>query len=144
MSMPGDAEKRTSLESDVLRAGEAPDEDVLLGSRCTICGRYFFPQRKRCAACTETSTATVELSKVGVLSSYTTMTKKPVFSVLDAPYILGEVLLPEGVRVYSAINVFGGEQPSIGSRVRLDPIEVRRGMGTVIAYSFSTQEGSGG
>lgn len=136
--------KRTSLEPAVLRVGEVPDQDVLLGARCTICERYFFPDRRRCAACTEESTVTVELAKIGTLSSYTTVTKKPAFSVLDAPYVLGEVLLPEGLSVYSAITVARGKQPpkqpSIGARARLDPIEIQLGNRTVVAYTFSVKE----
>lgn len=123
----------------MLRLGEGSRDAVLLGSRCSLCERYFFPQRRRCAACAAESTATTELSTTGVLVGFTSVTKKPLFSVLEPPYLLGEVLLPEGVRVYSTINVAGGPQPSIGSPVRLEPVEVQLHEGPAIAYNFTVE-----
>lgn len=133
---------RVSLESSVLKVGNTKEEDVLIGSRCTECGRYFFPQRKRCAHCTEPTTELVELSTQGVLSSYSFMTRKPRYCLIEPPYTLGEVKTPEGISIYTVINVTSPEKLRLGQRVILDTVEIEKDEegNSVIAYRFTPIE----
>ncbi len=133
---------RISLEPTVLKVGSSKAEDVLMGSKCTECGRYFFPQRKRCAHCAEPTTEPVELSKEGVLSSYSLLTRKPKYCLVDPPYILGEVSIPEGIVIYAVIHSTDPEALEMGQTVRLDTVEIENDEndGSVIAYRFAPKE----
>ena len=133
---------RISLEPTVLMVGSTKAEDVLMGSKCTECERYFFPQRKRCAHCAEPTTEPVELSKEGVLSSYSLLTRKPKYCLVDPPYILGEVSIPEGIVIYAVIHSADPEALEMGQPVRLDTVEIENDEkdGGIIAYRFAPKE----
>lgn len=133
---------RISLEPTVLKVGNTKEEDVLMGSRCTECERYFFPQRKRCAHCAEPTTEPVELSKEGILGSYSLMTRKPKYCLIEPPYILGEVSIPEGIVIYAVIHSTDPEVLEMGQPVRLDTVEIESDEkgGSVIAYRFAPIE----
>ncbi len=130
---------RISLEPAVLKVGNTKDEDVLLGSRCTECERYFFPHRKRCARCAEPTTEPVELSREGILDSYSLMTRKPKYCRVDPPYILGEVSIPEGIVIYAVIHITDPEALEMGQPVKLDTVKIDENEtgSSVIAYGFA-------
>ena len=134
--------KRISLEPNVLKVGNTKDEDVLIGSKCKECGRYFFPQRKRCGYCAEPSTEMVELSKEGILSSYSLLTKKPKYSLIEPPYILGEVKIPENILIFTVINAKNSKELKIGQKVKLDTLEIKKDEkeNSVVAYIFTPAE----
>ena len=122
----------------MLKVDDTKDNDTLIGSRCSQCRRYFFPQRVRCGACTEPTTEPVELSKEGTLISYTLITSRPRFAEVQPPYILGEVLMPEGIRIYTLINSRDLNQLRMGQKARLDTMEIKKDEdgNSVVAYSF--------
>ena len=130
---------RISLEPTVLKVGNIKDEDVLIGSRCTECGGYFFPQRRRCARCAEPTTESVELSREGILSSFSLMTRKPKYCLVEPPYILGEVTIPEGIVIYAVIHSIDPEALNMGQPVRLDTVEIEKNEtgDSVVAYRFA-------
>lgn len=112
---------------------------MLLGSRCRNCSRYYFPQRDYCAACSEKTTEIVELAGDATLTSFTRLHRKPEYSVIEPPYVLAEVTLPEGPRIYSILVEERDREPEVGEEVRLRTIEVKRpGQDEpVIAYAFA-------
>lgn len=130
---------RISLEPTVLHVGTSKDQDVLVGSKCKECERYFFPSRIRCGECAEPTTEPINLSKKGNLTSFALITRKPKFAEIDAPYILGEVLLPEGIRIYSLINSKDPSGLVVNQEVTLDTLELKidQDKNKVIAYAFS-------
>jgi len=136
------ASSRVSLESSVFEIGDTKEKNRLIGSKCKECGRYFFPQRKWCAFCAEPTTEEVELSNEGVLSSFSTMTRKTKYALIETPYILGEVKIPEGISIYSVINTDNPEKLQMGQKVQLDSVEIKKDEdeNSVIAYSFSPVE----
>jgi uncharacterized OB-fold protein len=76
--------------------------EKLSGSRCAGCGSLAFPPLPICSSCGSQDVAPAPLSERGTLYTY---------SVLHvgargwpAPYVLGYVDLPEGVRVFSHIE----------------------------------------
>jgi uncharacterized OB-fold protein len=95
--------ERTSVDPELFRAdGERP---VLLGSRCPVDKESFFPTRWSCPICLG-PVEDVELSQSGVLYSYSFI-HIPTFgqSQLDAEgYGVGQVDLPEGVRIQTTLN----------------------------------------
>lgn len=76
------------------------DSDArLLGSECKSCGQRVFPPSAVCPSCMSEDMMPLPLSREGTLYTY---------SVLhvgargwDAPYMVGYVDLPEGVRVFT-------------------------------------------
>ena len=129
---------RKSLESNVLKIGDLKEEDALIGSRCIDCGRYFFPQRRWCGFCAEPKTEIVELSKEGTITSYSLMTRKQIYCLVDIPYILGEVTIPEGIVIYTMINAKNTEVLKIGQKARLDTIEIKKDESgnSIMAYCY--------
>jgi uncharacterized OB-fold protein len=132
----------TSLEPSVFKLGDEPGGDALLGSRCTECERVFFPQRAWCGACAEPTTEEIELDREGILTSFTPVHRKPEYSLVEAPYVLGEVTLQHGLRVYSVI-VGLDDEVAPDTPVRLTRLTVRtEDDGTaIVGYAF-TPEGS--
>jgi uncharacterized protein len=79
------------------------DNQFLAGVKCTNCNRLFFPRKRVCNDClTIDQMEEVPLSSKGELYSYAISWRGPVGFV--APYVIGWVDLPEGVRLFSMIT----------------------------------------
>lgn len=79
-----------------------PERERLIGSRCESCGTVSWPARAICHHCGSPDCAELELSPEGSLVTYTTVwVARP---NLPAPYTLGQVDLPEGVRVFVHVH----------------------------------------
>lgn len=81
----------------------------LIGTRCTSCGSHYFPKTLSCRnpQCLEKATQDVLLSREGTLYSYTVQHYQPpaLFRMADwAPYAIGSVELPEGLRVMGMLT----------------------------------------
>jgi uncharacterized OB-fold protein len=71
----------------------------LLGTRCGECGSVSWPGRPVCQRCGAAAAKEVQLSDEGILITYTTVwVPRP---GLTTPYVLGQVDLPEGVRIFA-------------------------------------------
>jgi hypothetical protein len=91
------------------------DTGVLVGSLCGSCGRRFWPARAVCPACQSAQVGPVELAAAGRLITFSTVwVARP---GLDAPYVLGQVELDDGVRLFAHVREL--PEPSAGDRVRL-------------------------
>lgn len=74
----------------------------LLGSRCTACGTCSWPARAVCHRCGAAEMEAAILSGEGTLITYTTVwVPRP---GLEPPYVLGQIDLPEGVRVIGHVQ----------------------------------------
>ncbi len=147
--------KRKSLEPTVLQVKEGT-EPVLVGSKCPRCLRVFFPARLWCANCLEPLCEPVELSREGKLASFALVERKQDYSLVGPPYILGEVNLPEGldiyttvnlksevtengVRIYSTVDEKNFDTLIMGQKVILKPVVIKKeGDSEIIAYNFQT------
>lgn len=128
-----------SLENDVLALPSSPEgKPTLLGSRCKNCGRVFFPRRLRCAACAGADLEQVNLSSKGRLFSFVVVEQKPKFALVEAPYVLGEVALPEGVHVYAVIRGCDPKdlQEDLEVTLALEKVRVDENGNEVMAYVF--------
>ncbi len=71
----------------------------LLGTRCDQCGHVSWPGRPVCPRCGAAAATELLLSDEGVLVTFTTVwVPRP---GLATPYILGQVDLPDGVRIFA-------------------------------------------
>jgi uncharacterized OB-fold protein len=100
---------RLPILSGVFHEGASPDEkSCLIGSRCSKCGRTFFPKRFMCPVCLKEGTIEdVPLSTKGRIDTYSVVQVAPMG--FTAPYIQAFVDLPEGPRVFTII---AGCEPS--------------------------------
>lgn len=77
-------------------------EAHLIGNKCRNCKKIFFPSRRICANCFNEELDEVALSRKGKLYTYTIVWSPP--AGMKAPYAIGYVDLPEGVRVFSLLT----------------------------------------
>ena len=77
----------------------------LIGSRCSACGKVFFPQQTLCTECFQEGTLKQNpLSTRGKLYAFTIVERESLAPKgFTVPYSYGYVDLPEGVRVLSKI-----------------------------------------
>jgi len=94
---------------------EAP---CLIGCRCRICREIYFPSRPICPNCLEEGTLeNISLSEKGKLYSFCVVQKAP-FG-FEAPYAVGYVDLPEGLRIYAILAKAETGELRIGTEVKV-------------------------
>ncbi|HEY1688273.1 MAG TPA: OB-fold domain-containing protein [Solirubrobacteraceae bacterium] len=75
---------------------------ALVGSRCEVCGTVSWPSRAICHRCGSPRVRELALGRDGQLVTYTTVwVPRP---GVVAPYVLGQVDLPEGVRIFVHVH----------------------------------------
>jgi uncharacterized protein len=78
------------------------ERERLIGSRCESCGTVSWPARAICHHCGSADCVELVLSAEGSLVTYTTVwVARP---NIPAPYTLGQVDLPEEVRVFVHVH----------------------------------------
>ena len=104
----------------------------LIGSRCTSCGKYFYPARKICPVCKRTvKMEEVKFSGKGKVYTYTVVRVPPEGFNIYAPYIVAIIELEEGVR-------------TTGQIVNCDPKDVKIGMPVEAVFrKMRSEKGSG-
>jgi uncharacterized OB-fold protein len=76
----------------------------LKGGKCNSCQTVSFPERSICPNCIGQDIETVSLSRRGKLYTFTEVYQKPPDYFGEVPYVIGRVLLPEGVFVLTQIK----------------------------------------
>jgi uncharacterized OB-fold protein len=93
------------LDPKLLRVtGESWD---LVGQRCNDCGMIAYPRKRVCPRCFSSDLGEHLLSKHGTLHTYTTTYLGS--PSLQAPYSIGFLDLPEGLKLMGMIRI---EQPA--------------------------------
>lgn len=125
--------------------GGAP---ALVGAKCAGCGTHYFPRRARCTnpECEGREVELVRLGTRGTLYSYSVQAYKPppLFGMEPwAPYAIGLVDLPEGVRVMSMLSGAPGDF-RIGSEMELllEPLRHDAEGRAVLTYKFAPVAGA--
>ena len=125
----------------------------LLGGRCEDCGTVVFPTARCCPRCGGTHLTELELSRRGVLWTWTSQDFLP-----KAPYagpeteadfrgyLVGLVELPEGVRVVARLVGLERADVAIGMDLELVlfPFNVDPDGTEIVAYGFAPIGGGGG
>jgi uncharacterized OB-fold protein len=101
--------KRFPLLPGIIHEATSPgDKSYLIGSKCSACGRTFFPKQSVCRVCMRDDTMQeTALSTRGKIDTFTVVHVAPMG--FKAPYIQAFVDLPEGPRIFSLIT---GCEPS--------------------------------
>jgi uncharacterized protein len=132
--------KRLPILPGIIHEATSPsDKSYLIGSRCRVCGRTFFPKQSVCRICMVDDTMEeTALSTKGKIDTFTVVHVAPVG--FKAPYIQAFVDLPEGPRIFSLIT---GCEPSedalkTGTEVELvmDKITEDEKGNDLIGYKF--------
>ena len=82
---------------------ENAEGGVLLANKCKACGQVFFPKVSPCFTCFNDDMEELTLSRRGELYSYTIGRMASLH--FQPPYALGYVVMPEGVRIFSPLEV---------------------------------------
>lgn len=96
---------------------QAIAEDVLIGSRCLVCGSISIPQRQICPNCHSDQVERIQTKREGTLAAFTVIYVPPT-SMAEAgynaknPYCVGIVALGEGPRISAQIVGLDFSDPS--------------------------------
>ena len=115
------------------------DRPYLIGSRCKICNRVFFPKKDICLVCMkEGVTEDIPLSRRGKIYSYFCSDTAPLG--FTPPHLGAFIDLPEGVRVFSLITAVEPKEEAleIGDEVELviEKIGENEAGDEIIGYKF--------
>ena len=121
------------------------DDDVaLVGTQCTGCRSYYFPKSLSCPnpACSVKAVQEVLFGRRGQLYSFTVQQYRPppLFGMEPfAPYAIGLVELPEGLRVLGVLTGCDLEEIRIGMPVALTvtPLRVDESGREVLTYAYA-------
>ena len=113
------------LNERLFRLEGGENVPVLLGAKCPSCGHCFFPSRVLCASCGLAGLEPVALSGTGRVWTYTVAHQAPPGAIVQPPYVIAQVELPERVLVHSLVTGCAAEDVRIGMDVEIAPIKVR-------------------
>ena len=115
----------------------------LMGTHCTSCGTHYFPKSLSCRNpfCREKKIVDTLLGPGGTLYSYTLQTYQPppLFRMAPwAPYLIGLVELPQGIRVMGMLTGCGPDKLRIGMPMQLtsETLYCNEGGRAVLTYKF--------
>ena len=120
---------------------ESGEKPYLFGSRCKVCAQMSFPPRKVCSKCFSEEMESIPLSSRGKLYTYTIIGYPP--PGLAAPYAIGYVDLPEGVRVFSIITDWDQKSLKVGTDVELiiGKLKEDKDGNEILTYKFRPVKG---
>lgn len=115
----------------------SPEGYYLIGGKCRSCNEIVFPKPTICPRCTGKEIEETPLSRKGTLFTYTKVFQKPPDYSGTLPYIIGRILLPEGVFILSQLEA-EFEDLSIGQEMQLAVKNIYRddSGNEVIGYIF--------
>ena len=123
-SLTAPARRQVPIEEGLFSSLDSPQ---LLASRCKGCGEVTFPRQQACPACTSRDVEEIRLSRRGTLWTWTIQrfppTVPPYAGDVDretfAPFGVGYIELPEGIRVESRLTENDPEKLEIGMEMEL-------------------------
>jgi uncharacterized OB-fold protein len=138
LTSPGKARPVSVDPARLKLTNEEGTEGVLLGLRCRDCGTYAFGTAAFCQACTSANLEPAELGKRGTLYSYTVVRVPPAGWPGPAPYILGQVELPEGPHLLAEVIDCPEAELKIGMGVELAlrPVKVAQSNVEKVVYKW--------
>ncbi len=104
---------------------------MLVGGKCSNCGKMYYPVKKVCRVCGSRNFEEKKLSNKGKLVSFTVIRSPPSGYEEYVPYVVGIVELEDGIRVISQI-------------VDCDIKDVRTGMELEATFRRTSTDGNSG
>ncbi len=93
----------------------------LIGTKCGVCGRAYFPPRSVCPTCHRQSIGKMEPLKLkgeGEVLTYSIVHDAPSQMEMQKPYIIAIVQMDEGVRITGQIIDVELDEVKVGMKVR--------------------------
>lgn len=116
---------------------EIPRRYRLIGSKCTNCGRTYFPPRSVCRECGSTRMKEVKLSERGKVITWAVIYDPPRGFEKYVPYIIAIVELDDGTRIMTQITDCEPDEIQIGTRVYAVFRKIREeGKSGIIYYGY--------
>ena len=104
------------------------EEGKIMATRCSRCGKLYFPPRADCPDDLSTDMMWQELSGKGKLRTYTTAHFAPTGFQDNLPYTIALAQCEEGVKVYALLSKDINEKEiRIGMDLRLTPLQLSNG-----------------
>lgn len=115
-----------------------PQRYSLIGSKCSHCGKVFFPKRVLCPECRRKGDLEdISLKGEGKIHSYSVINTPTDDFKLIAPYVVAIVELEEGAKITTQIVDCEPEDVEIGNEVELVFRKIREeGDYGVISYGY--------
>jgi uncharacterized OB-fold protein len=105
--------------SKTLKFWEGLKEGKVYATRCTGCGKLYFPPNADCPICLETGLEWVELSKEAEIETFTHVVIRPTTFQQNKPYTVAIGKLEEGVKVLAWLTGFKLSEIKVGLKVNL-------------------------
>ena len=132
------------IENGLFRIDES-GTPLLRGSRCPDCGATFVGTRAICLGCFHVGLDQADLSDRGEVYSFTTVRQQSPDSLIQPPYTVVQVKLPEGVIVTSPLLESPTDEVFVGMAVRTKAFRFTEPSGeTVVSYAFVAADAPGG
>ena len=112
---------------------DADNQAVLLMSVCGDCSKKNFPPLRFCPYCHSENLSKQEMSRTGTLYSFSRVHIK--HKIYPAPYMVGYVDFPEGLRVFGQIRA-NADEVRIGMNVTTTVCRFGDGEDAVEEYGF--------
>ncbi|MEM2281980.1 MAG: Zn-ribbon domain-containing OB-fold protein [Candidatus Hadarchaeales archaeon] len=117
---------------------EIPSRYNLIGTRCTNCGKVFFPPRYLCSSCgRKGSLQPYKVKGRGRIVSFTKVHVPAPGFEKQAPYFLALIELEEGCRVLAQLTDVSGEV-KIGDEVEMVFRKISE-EGEIICYGYKAR-----
>ena len=115
---------------------EGPEGPALLANKCSACGKVFFPKAHRCLTCFHEQLEEITLNRRGKLFSYTVVHMPS--SHFQPPYAVGYVDFPEGVRVFSQLEITEDKpfKVNMDMVVKIEPLWHENGK-AIVGFRFA-------
>lgn len=110
----------------------------LAASHCESCDRWEFPARTYCPTC-DNEPVPSALSSQGKVQGFTAVMHAPPGGLIETPYVVALVELPERISVMSAMPGFALEDIAIGDRVETVSLLVGESLEYVVRPSTVSQ-----
>jgi uncharacterized OB-fold protein len=106
-------------------------------SKCTGCGKLFFPPRLICDECKSREFENVNLNTEGKVVTYTIIRIAPSQFVDQAPYPIAIVELNDGIKICTQIADCEPEEIKIGMPIKLEFRKISQdGEAGIIHYGY--------
>lgn len=105
--------------SKTLKFWEGLKEGKVYATKCTKCGRIYFPPAADCPDCMHSGMEWIELSKEAEIETYTHVVIRPTTFSQYKPYNVAIGKLAEGVKVLAWLTGFKLSQIKVGMKVKL-------------------------
>jgi uncharacterized OB-fold protein len=105
--------------SKTLPFWEGLKQGKVLATKCTQCGRIYFPPNADCSDCSTSNLEWVELSKEAEIETFTHVVIRPTSFQQNKPYTVAIGKLKEGVRVLAWLTGFKLSEIKVGMKAKL-------------------------